>query len=284
MTSAFDQRLLQIGLEIDGETIVFEGLDIHVQGTKFYSSLMNQCSVRISNLTREQRQKILTQASPIAKTTGLSPIKMTVDAGRQSYGTFRLFEGDVFQGGATQPPDIGIILNSLTNNFIKSQTVAVNQSAMVDLKTIAQQIADTNGLKLEYNASPKQIGNYSFTGSPDQQIHALNDMGGIIACVDNGVLIVGDAGAPRGTTIRQINANTGMVGVPQPTAEGAIVQIMLDNTLQIGQEVQVTSAINPGTNGNYIIKKMDFELANRDQPFWYTLECQSTSFFTGGTQ
>lgn len=284
MTSAFDQRLVQVGLEIEGKIYTFDNLQIRAQGTKFFSAVMNSCRLEISNLTKEQRQFILTQASPTAKPTGLHPIKMTLDVGRQSYGVFRLFEGDVFQGGVTQPPDIGIILNSLTNNFIKSQTVATMQSSVADLKAIAQQIATANGLKLEYNASPKSIENYSFTGSPDQQIYKLNEMGNVIACVDNGVLVVNDADKPRGDIIREINAQTGMVGVPQPTSEGAIVSVMIDNTLHIGNQVRIRSDINPGCNGDYTVKRMDFDIANRDEPFWYTLECQSLSLFTGATQ
>jgi hypothetical protein len=284
MTSAFDQRIVQLSIQIQDQTYTFDGLDIRARGQKFWSSQMSQCSAIISNLTKEQRQDILTRASPIQRAGDLHPIRMTLDVGRQSTGTFRLFEGDVFQGGVTQPPDIGITLNSLTNNFIKAQTVSNTQPASAELESIAATVAADNGLTLDFQATPRTIENYSFTGSPDQEIVKLNQMGNIIAAVDGKTLIVCDADKPRGKSTRLINANTGMVGVPQPTSQGCVVQLMIDNTVQIGGEVQVESIINPGVNGNYYIRRMDFEIANRDDPFWYTLECVSPSFYTAATQ
>lgn len=287
MTSAFDNRIVRVGIEIDGNTFTFEGLNIYARGTKWRSAIMSQCEIRIFNLTQEQRKFILTQASPIVRPPALlKPINVSLDVGRESYGTFRLFEGQVFQGGVTQPPDIGIILNSLTNNYQLSMTQDFTQSSIATLKTIAQQAADsmTPPLTLEFSATNKQIENFSYTGSPQGMIDELNQMGGIIAHIDNGTLIVTDADKPRGDTIRLINKANGMVGVPQPTASGCLVKMMIDNSIEIGAQVQVESKINPGVNGNYIVRQMDFEVANRDNPFWYTLQCQSIELFTGGTQ
>lgn len=287
MTDAFDPRLIQVGIEINGNILKFDGLNIYARGTKWTSALMSACEVRISNLTAEQRQFILTQASPIARPPAkLNPINLTLDVGRESYGTFRLFEGQVFQGGVTQPPDIGILLYSLTNNYQLSMTQDYAQSSIATLKTISQQIADAMNpkLNLQFLATDKQIENFSYTGSPQGMIKKLNEMGGVVAHVDNGTLVVNNANAARGNTVRLLNQSTGMVGVPQPTATGAIVKMMIDNSIQIGGEVQVESVINPGVNGNYIIRQMDFEIASRDNPFYYTLQCQSKQLYTGGTQ
>lgn len=284
MVNAFDQRLVQLSLTIDGEIISFTDLDIRAQGTKYAGALKNTCNLRISNLTREQRQYILTQASPIRQVTEMTPIGMKLEVGRQSSGLFTLFEGDVFQGGVTQPPDIGIFLYSLTNDFKSLQTTAVNYDTSVDLQVIAQQVATACGLQLEYQATPRNILNYSFTGSPDRQIKKLNEVGGVIAFVDNSTLVVIDADKPRGDTVRLINANTGMVGVPQPTPEGVNVTMMIDNTIQCGGMVQIESAINPGCNGNFIVRKIDYEVANRDNPFYYTLQCGNPQFYLAGTQ
>lgn len=287
MTSAFDDRIVRVGIEVNGEFLTFEGLDIHARGTKWQSALMSSCEVRIDNMTKAQRKFILTQASPIARPPALlKPINLTLDVGRKSYGTFRLFEGQVFQGGATQPPDIGIFLSSLTNNYQLAMTGNFTQSSIVTLKTIAQQVANsfTPPLALEFTATNKQIENFSYTGSPQGMIDLLNQMGGVIAHIDNKTLIVMDATQSRGNTVRLINMTNGMVGVPQPTANGAMVKMMIDNSIQVGGEVQVESIINPGVNGNYIVRQLDFELANRDTPFWYSLQCVSKELFIGGTQ
>lgn len=287
MTSAFDNRIIKVGIEIDGNILTFEGLNIFARGTKWTSALMGACEIRIYNLTQEQRKFILTQASPIARPPALlTPINLTLDVGRESYGTFRLFEGQVFQGGVTQPPDIGIVLSSLTNNYQLSMTQNYTQSSIATLRTISQQVADAMNpkLTLEFRATDKQIENFSFTGSPQGMIDKLNQMGGVLAYIDNKNLVVINADEPRGDTVRLINQATGMVGIPQPTAGGCIVKMMIDNSIQIGGEVQVDSIINPGVNGNYIVRQMDFDIASRETPFWYTLQCQSKQLFTGGTQ
>jgi hypothetical protein len=288
MTSAFDQRIIKVGIEIDGNMLEFEGLNIYARGTKWTSASMSACEVRIFNLTQEQRKFILTQASPIARPPALlTPINLTLDVGRESYGTFRLFEGQVFQGGVTQPPDIGIVLSSLTNNYQLSMTQNYQQSSIATVKTIAQQIADAMKPKLALEFDPaadKQIENFSYTGSPQGMIAKLNQMGGVIAHIDNRTLVVSAATSARGTSVRILNQANGMVGIPQPTAGGCIVKMMLDNSIQIGGEVQVESIINPGVNGNYIVRQMDFDIASRDTPFWYTLQCQSKQLYTGGTQ
>lgn len=284
MTAAFDQRLVQVSIEVaDGQIFTYQDLDIKAHGTKFRGALMNTCELRISNLTKDHQNYILKEASPIAR-IGIRPIKMTLDVGRESSGMFRLFEGDVFQGGVSQPPDIGILLNCLTNNFIKSQTVANNFDSTVDLRVIAQKVATDNGYQLQYNATPQNIENYSFTGSPDKQIQKLNEYKNVIAFVDNSTLIVIDADQPRGDTVRLINAQTGMVGVPQPTSQGCSVQVMIDSTIIVGGSIRIKSDINPGCDGDYIVQKLDFDVTNRETPFYYTLECISTAFYTGATQ
>lgn len=284
MTSAFDPRLVQVTLTIDGQIISFTDLDIRASGTKYRGALANTCNLRISNLTREQRQFILTQASPIRKVEDMTPIGLKLEIGRQSSGLFTLFEGDVFQGGVTQPPDIGILLYSLTNNIKQLQTTAVNFDSTVDLQVVAKKVADDLGLQLEFQALPRNILNYSFTGSPNKQVQKLNEVGGVVAFIDNSTLVVIDTDKPRNDTIRLINLNTGMVGVPQPTPEGVTVQMMADSTVRCGDMVQIASDINPGVNGNFIIQKLDYEIANRDVPFYYTLQCINPQFYTGGTQ
>lgn len=279
---AFDPRIVRVGLEIDDQIITFEGLRIEARGTKFRSALQSTCECRIYNLTQDQRQFILTRASPIARSPQLlTPINLTLDVGRESNGTFRLFEGPVFQGGVSQPPDIGILLYSLNNNFLRSNTIQASESSIATLQTIANNIAKQNGLTLEFKATNKQIENYSFTGTPANQIEDLNQMGDIVAYIDNKTLVVQDADKARGETIRVINSGNGMVGQPTPTAYGCTVTMMLDNTIQVGCEVEVQSTINPACNGNYIVQKVEFDIANRDKPFWYILDCKTKDFYTG---
>ena len=105
-------------------------------------------------------------------------------------------------------------------------------------------------------------------------------MGSIQACVDNGTLIVTDAGKPVTGSPYILNSGTGMVGIPQVTDMGVIVKMMVNNTIQIGGSVTV-STTNAAANGTYKIMQIQYEIASRDTPFWYTLVCSNLGLFNG---
>lgn len=281
MVSAFDQRIINVGIEIDGNIYHFEGLNIIARGCKFMSALSSKCEIVIYNLTQEHRNFILTRASPNAPAPR-TPINLTLDVGRESYGTFRLFEGQVYQGGLTQPPDIGIYLSSLTQNFQLAETAAYTKSSISTVYEIAQMAADALGLtlifKLEAN---KQVENFSYTGTPEGLIKKINQIGGVVAYKDNKSLIVSAPNQARNQEPHLINMATGMVGIPQSTAMGVVVKTLVDNTINIGDEIIVESLMNPSANGNYIIKQIEFEIASRDVPFWYTMNCLKKQYDTG---
>lgn len=284
MVSAFDPRIVQVGIDINGESLLFEGLDIRASGTKFYSPTNSRCSIRISNLTREHRNYIMTKATPLnAPGHQRQPINVTLDVGRESYGTFRLFEGAAWAFGATQPPDIGITLESITNNLSNSLIDTTSFGALVPLKTIAQKIADQNKLRLDFKVTNnKNIANYSYNGPVGKQVQKLAEMGGVNATVDvNSTLLVRDAGVPRSDTVILIDQIGGMVGVPQPNMAGVIVKTLINSSIQIGSQVNIQSVINPSVDGLYYVRSISFDVANRDKPFWYTLFCVNNYFYAG---
>lgn len=283
MTKAFDQRIVRVGIEIDGNSETFDNVRIDARGSKFRSAIMSTADIRIYNLTREHQQYILTRASPIIRAPApLTPINVTLDVGRESYGVFRLFEGAVFQGGVSQPPDIGIVLQSLTNNFQLANTVNTSFPEYATLQQISTRIAQQLGVSLQMVSKfpGRQISNYSFTGAPQKQIQKLNEMG-VIAYIDNKTLVICDPDQSRGENVALINSSNGLVGVPQPTSSGCSVQVMIGQSIEVGGEVQIESEQNPAVNGNYIVMKLDFEVSNRGEPFFYTLQCLNKNFYSG---
>lgn len=283
MTSAFDPRIIQVGVTYNGGTTTFQDLNIQASGRKYSTAIMNECEVLISNLTNQQKHDILTLTSPNQQRE-LIPVRLTLDVGRQSYGTFRLFEGDVIASGSTQPPDIGILLKSLTNSYFLAQVAGYTQAPMTLLSQISQQVADDNGVTLDFQATDKQINNFNFSGAPAKLVNKLNEMGGVNAFIDNTTLVVVNVGTPRRGATRIISSDTGMVGVPEVTFQGVRVKMMIDNSIKLYGQVQVISEINPAANGNYIVGRIDFEVATREQPFWYILTCLNPAFFLGGSQ
>lgn len=287
MTSAFDSRIVRVSLEINGDITVLEGLDIRASGRKYASPINNECTVRISNLTEAQKNFILTKASPIInRKGGKRAVNLYLDVGRESYGTFRLFGGGVLATGATQPPDISITLQSINNNYATSLIGMNSFGAVVPLKTVAQKIADQNGLTLEYKVSTannKNIGSYAFAGALAKQVLKLSEAGNVNAFVDNDKLVVIDINQIRSPKIIILNSDTGLVGVPQANEAGCIVQCLINNEIELCSGITVESKINPAVNGSYKILQINFELANRDTPFFYTLVCSNRPQDQGAT-
>lgn len=284
MTVAFDTRLLTLTLQLPSGIVEYSGLFIYANGRKYDTSIPADCEVRIVNLNPTDRNNLLTQASPL-KLGQNAPVNMVLSAGRQSYGTFVLYQGDIISTEVSQPPDIGVTLRAMTLQGAMGLIVQNNQSSIATLSAIAQSIATSLGIGLDFQvANDKQIDNYSFTGPALRQVDKLNHMGGIKAYVDGATLVVQDASTPRSGASLLISANTGMVGVPQVTEFGVVVRVMLNPAVRLGGQVTIDSLINPAANGTYYVTQIDFEVANRDTPFWYTLSCLSPSYFVGGTQ
>lgn len=277
MVSAFDQRIVKAGIELTpGNITQFEGISIYATGRKFGSALQNQCNLTLYNLSADQQNYVLTQSSPLK--IPRTPVNVTLDVGRESYGTFRLFEGYVIGANVTQPPDIGITLQSLTNNYATGTIIANNQPAISLLSQICKTIASSMSLSLLFKATDRQINNWSFAGSAQHQIDKLNQVGAITAFIDNTTLVVLNNSQYRSDNAVIISASTGMVGVPQVTDYGVIVKTMVNNEIELGSAVTIESAINPAANGTYRVIQINFDIASRDTPFWYTLSCLKLAY------
>jgi hypothetical protein len=289
MTNAFDGRLVSVTLKLLSGTFTFQSLAIFARGRMFANAQAGQCELAIFNMTKEQRNQVLTQASPMnlgmvnSPNGQYVPVNMTLNVGRESYGTFTLFQGNVIACNVTQPPDIGVVLRGMTSNYLASVLAGLNQSSMALLSTIVKSIAASLNIGYEFTATDRQIDNYSFNGGVLNQVQKLNLIGGILAYIDpkSNTLIVHDSNKSRPGGVILVSANTGMVGIPQVTEVGVIVKVMLAPSYQLGGQIEVVSEINPAANGTFFIYKINFEVANRDTPFWLTLECRTLGYYMG---
>lgn len=282
MAIAFDDRIVQVDIVFPGGTRTYsctgtDGFAIYATGQKFDAAIMNECEIKIFNLTPEERNFIISQTSPLINPRTAIPITLSV--GRVSYGSFVLYSGYIALSGTTQPPDIGVTLTALVNYTAAGITVADTQPAITSLSTICQNIASKNGLTLEFLATDRQIGNHNYNGALGYQINQLNTMGGIVASVDNLIMTVKDKGAANSEAVI-ISAETGMVGIPIFTFNGVRVTMMINNVVNLGNLVTIKSIELPAANGNYIVQKILFDLASRDNQFYYTLDCIGSIYAT----
>lgn len=268
----FDNRLLRVGVEIGKRIVWFEGLSIEATITKVANEVANEANVKITGISKTQRDQILTETTPWMHASTRK--SLIIEAGRASYGTSRIYTGDIQTVGVSQPPDIAIDISAKTNAWNKLQVISKGYAASVSSKVVAADIADSMGLTLVWEATDKQIGSYSFTGSKGQQLGQLGQLGQVNAYVDDDKLVVKDLGKPLGkvATVAILDSTSGMVGIPELTEQGIRVKMMFEPQSRCGGAITVDSKRNPGANGTYTIYKMTYDLANRQEPFYTTIE------------
>src|SRR6202012_1111899 len=117
------------------------------------------------------------------------PAYVIVDAGRQSKGYFRLFQGWCYTSTVTPPPDIGIMLRSLDNSALASALQPTSFGPTAKLSTIAGYAAQqcSPPLTLDFKVTNDlQVANFCSTSNTNDLVRKMNDLN-CTACVNNGV-------------------------------------------------------------------------------------------------
>lgn len=280
---AYDNRLMTIQLTIEGQTITYDQEYYMVAtGTRYSGSNFGECTLQLDNIAKSDRDFI------IAKTTlwslKQSLVQVVVNVGRESYGTFQLFQGTVVSANITQPPDIGLILNCANGAANLGRAGGFSATPQANFKTICQQVADNitaanpnsppTTLDFQSTQGAKSINNYNFSGPVTNQLNKLEQLANVAVWIDpsNGALKVRDTGVPDNTPPIAINSQTGLVGVPQITDTGISLKFLMSNDVSLYSPVIVTSTANALANGNFFVNKSQFEVASRDTPFYWVLD------------
>jgi hypothetical protein len=282
VTAAFDDRLVSVSFVLANNQIITYNEDFWISafGTKYQNWNAGDCEVRLDNIDLVTRNNIITQTSPLNPQR--APVQMQLLAGRKSLGAFVMFQGGVIATNPTQPPDIGLVARSLTLSLQLANIVNTTMPSTTNLSTISQQVANQLGVRLDFRATDKQVDNYSFTGAALKQVGKIADAGNYVAFVDGDTLVVLDNGQPRNAAPIQINSSTGMLGVPEITESGVRVRVLINGQIRVGDQIQVTSDINPAANGLYNIFLLHFEVASRETPFYWNIEAKAKRFYLAG--
>lgn len=266
-----DLRRVRIGIEIDDKIHLYEGLRVRATGTKHTNPLQNECQVTLNGLNARTRDFILTETSPFNENR--TPKRLIVEAGRVSAGLFAIYIGDIVSADVASPPDVELTIRAKTNNANAGKIITYSGAPMMQLSAIAQQVADSNDLRLEFQATDKNIANYSFSGAASRQVTRLAEAGGVRAYVDDRTLFVKDRDQPAEGRRRVLSMNSGMVGIPKPTDKGVEVSYLIDGESDLGGQLTLESKMNASLNGDYVIDQLKFEIASHDDPFFYTALC-----------
>jgi len=268
----FDNRLLSVQIEVSGQLLTFDqSAWIRAKGNKFANELQNTCDVEITNLDRATRNYLLTETSPF--NANRTPKVVNVYAGRVSYGSYLVYTGHVASSKPTQPPDIQLAMKCGTHHFKKGSVGNRSGGAVASLHTLATGVASNIGVSLKNQATNKNVANYAYSGNALDEVRALGDAGNVDAFIDDNTLVVKDTQIPLTGEMLILNAQSGMIGIPEVTDKGLKVKFLFNPAAKLGGALQITSAINPAANGTFVIYKLSFDLASREPEFYYTAEC-----------
>lgn len=271
MVDQVDRRVVRVGIEIAGRINWYDGLRVKASGTKYANPLQNDCSVTISGLSMDVRDRILTDTSPYNPSP--TPRRLIVDAGRESYGTFRLFIGDITSAEPGPPPEVDLVIKAKTENAQSMNVAAVSFGASSRLSSISQQVAKEIGVGLLFEAADKSVANWSFTGPALKLVRRLEEIGGIRAFIDDDLLIVKDSGRVIRGAVRVLNLDSGLVGIPKATEKGLDATFLIDRETKLGGMLRLDSRMNKALNGDYSIDQLKFDVATHEDPFFYQAQC-----------
>jgi hypothetical protein len=261
-----DLRRIRIGIEVSGAINWYEGLRVKAKGSKHADPTQNECTVTISGLSQPVRDSLISATKTATR-------RLIVEAGRVSTGAAVIFVGDIYEGEPSSPPDVDVVLKAKTGNG-EANRVSVQQGVAVQpLSSIANRVAADLGVGLDFQATNKNMANYTYVGSAIKQVLRLQDAGGVQAFIDDRTLVVKDLGRPVAGRTRIVSMETGMVGIPKRTDEGVEVTYLIDGPSDLGGTIDLRSVFNPTLNGLYAINQLNFDIASHEDPFFYTAVC-----------
>ena len=267
-----DDRLIEIGFTINGQLVTFKDLFITASGTKYANANQNECEVQIANLDTDTRNYLLTATSPFNPSN--TPVTFYLSAGRKSTGLSQIYVGNIASSELSQPPDLKLTLKTVTGHDKRVKITVMTQPGSAKLSEIAKQTAANLSLKSNFQATDKNISNYSYSGGSLDQVSALGSTGSVDAYIDDETLVVKDSHLPIRGEMVNVSEETGMVGIPEIIEQGVKVTYFLDNKTQLGSLINLKSALNPAINGQYIIYKLGFNIATREKPFYWIVEAK----------
>lgn len=265
-----DKRIIRVDIEVGNTLRSYTDLDISASGSKVSNEIPNEFTIQLNNLKAETRNKILTETNILDRS--LKNKKIYLYAGRDSIKPTLIFKGDIRQATPSQPPNINLTIITYTGDTAKYEATVRSGGEMIKLSTLSKQIANGLGLNLIFQATDKQIGSYTYAGSKTKEVEKLNQVGGVNAYIDDDNLIVRNKNVPLKGNIVNIDKNNGMIGLPQINERGINLKIMFNPQVVVGSEINVKSEINPIATGRYTVYKITYDLQNRNQSFYMTLE------------
>lgn len=251
-----------------------DGIEVKFSVEKLASAVMNKADIDICNLAAEDIEYLTTYTSQFIALQQRKRIR--IFAGYEDTGISLIFDGDIVEARPTNGPDRWLKCKALSGYYNARTPISTVVQGTQPIKNVCAAVAGFLGLSLNYTAtSTKTISDFEYTGGKTKAIKELNELGDIVAYEDDGVLVVQDQGQPRTDIgIRRIDETSGLIGIPKPDAIGVECQILLDNSIKIGQRIYLGSTVIPSACGEYYIYELKHSGDLRGNEFYTEIKAR----------
>lgn len=253
-----------------------EGLNVRFNVSKYRGQIQGRARISICNLAAQDIAYLTTYMSPWIEIEKQK--KIQIFAGYEGK-TGLLFSGDILKALPTQPPDIWLDCEALGGYFNNLKTESFTLRGPISMRQIAQSLAVRQGLQFLCKASAsvadKQIDNFCYTGGLSNSLKKINDLGVGCCWVDDGILFLDDQEPVITTqTIRRVDENSGLVGIPVPGPVGVDFTMLLDPSIKLGEPIELISSQIPSINGIYWPYSLEHSGELRGNEWYTKVRCQ----------
>ena len=286
------KRVLRVTISLpDGDVVLDEQLALRVSIQKAALAIQNRATVEVLGMTTSLRLKLLSQFTAWHKrqvSTGQVPqdwIPVKIEAGYEdaqtskagtpgSTRTATVFVGHVTNVDSTSaPPNIGVRINCFTRQVDKTafltQAAPTNTTYYNLVKFAAQQMGFGDNFTCKTSFNDKIVTNaFRTIYTQGALLLGIQDLyrPNVAAFIDDDQLIVKDRNAIIDpASITQV---TEFIGTPLWNEWGVDWQTMMDPTIKLAGAASLTSLMNPGVNGMYVVTELQYSLSSREGPFY----------------
>lgn len=249
----FDRVVYIEFITANGEMKRLDGIDVRFSINKYLSVTMNEATIDIWNLPKEDIEYLTTFTSQWIAFDKRKRIR--IYGGYKDTNVALLFDGDITEAIPTNPPDICLHCKAYTGHYGNSTIISKSIVEPISVKDALKQASEWIGKEInDYTTTNKKLNGFYYTGSATQLLNQLNNIPDITCYEEDGAICAIDTKKPNiGKETRQINSQSGMIGIPQPDALGIRVNILLDPNIRLGQTIEIKSEAIPACNGLYWI-------------------------------
>ena len=271
-----DKRKVIVEIETaDGQLARFDGLNVKFTIKKSANAVMNKAEIGIANLSMERVYNLTTFMSPYLNAEKRKLVQIYAGYVKNADDEVPLiFQGEITRALPTMPPDVWLNCEARSGFYNNQNVVSVSLNGATTVRDICANAARELGLQLNYTAMVnKAVEGFSHGGGGTNMLARINELGGVIAFEDDGVLKVLDADKPETSDyIRVLNRHSGLIGIPQPDSMGLKMKMLLDPTFKVGDRIELESEMLPKANGVYWCYALTHSGSLRDTDFYTEIE------------